>query len=160
MGVPEEFQVGFEMGKYYEHFGGEKMHIITATKKSDMWFIQPGGKMFIAETREGDLRPCDGSISSASNWYEITEEIFIENIGFDEYKFGWIKKGGTLVERFFLRIYKNNTLYLFDFNKKWDEDGISPNILENDYNKVLNNIDKFISEKQLAHFEKLLFERI
>lgn len=168
MGVPEKYRIGFEMGKYYQHFGLEKMHIIAIAKESDMWYVGPGG-MLIAETRDGSLKPTDSSISSCIGWYEISSEIFIEDYSFDEYKFGSMKIKHDVesqmydretIPRFFLRIYKNNEIYFFDLFNHYDDDGIQPNLIKNDYNGIYKNINKFINQEEKLLIERLLFERI
>ncbi len=45
----------FELGKFYQHTGMERIHILAETKDSEMWMIDPGTKMFIAEERGGNL---------------------------------------------------------------------------------------------------------
>jgi hypothetical protein len=168
MGVPEEYRIGFEMYKYYQHFGGEKMHIIALAKESDMWHVEPGG-MLIAETRAGSLKETSLSVSSCIGWYEITPEIFRDDSKFKEWKLGEmvIKHDPETqmydrekIPRFFLRIYENNQLYLFDLYQHYDEDGVQPNILVNDYNNVFKNINKFLIDTEQALLEQLLFERI
>lgn len=102
----------FEMGKFYCHTGGGKMHIIAEAYDSEMYMIDKGNKMFIAEERDGsmygftspndmlpatvshqplkqkqklnpyptelgNIKPVGSSEESASNWFEITREIFL-----------------------------------------------------------------------------------
>lgn len=62
----------FEVGKFYRHTGGGHLHIIAKAPKTIMWF----GPVLIAETPEGDLRPCGADEASAVNWNEITEVAF------------------------------------------------------------------------------------
>lgn len=168
MGVPEKHRVGFEMSKYYQHFGGEMMHIIAVAKESDMWYVGPRG-IFISETRGGQLKETSSEISSCTGWYEITPEIFRENIQYEEFKFGEMdikhdiqsrKLDRVKISRFFLRIYKNNQLYLFDLYNHYDEDGIHPNILVNDYNGVFKNINRVLFKSEQTQLEQLLFERM
>lgn len=167
MGVPEKYRVGFKLGKYYGHFGKSKIHIIAEAKESDMYHIDQGKVMLIAENRSGDLKPITGNITGCTGYFEISKEIFIESLEFTEYRFGEIDKTGkdthykkVIVPRFFLHTYPNEEIYLFDLLSHYDEDGINPNIIEHDYNNVFKNLKNHVTSDELRIIEKLIFERI
>lgn len=157
MGVPEKHRKTFELYKYYQHMGARKVHVIAIANKSDMWYIDPNG-MLIAENREGGLEPLSQDISSSTGWYEINAEIFRDDLSFDEYKFG--KLDGRKIERFILRAYKNNNVFLFDLLNHTQDDGLYPNILVNDYNYVFKNISKIVNQQELIILDKILLERL
>jgi hypothetical protein len=167
MGVPEKYRKGFELGKYYGHFGKSQIHIIAETKESDMYHIDYGQVMFIGEERSGGLKPITSDITGCTGYFEISKEIFIEALEFKEYKFGEIDKTGqetfystVIVPRFFMHTYPNGEIYLFDLLNHYDEDGLQPNILKNDYNNVFSNIKNHVTTKELKIIEKLIFERM
>jgi len=175
MGVPKEHRKKFELFKYYEHFGSERIHIIAEAKESDMWMIDPGHVMFIAESRSGSLKPITSALRPVTSnlcgcygWYEISRHIFLHDINFKEYKFGFIEiKNKTLtgfkkeiISRFYLRIYDNGEPYFFDTFEHFEEDGLQINLLKNDYNSVFKNIKKHVSFDDMFHIEKLILEKI
>ncbi len=64
----------FKLGRYYEHTGGERIHII-ATAETRMW-----GSTLLAEIRsDGEIRPVGRSEDHAVNWREITAGEFEAN---------------------------------------------------------------------------------
>ena len=158
---------GFELHKYYEHFGGNKIHIIAEAEKSDMWIIDKNTKMSIAEDREGNLSPVGGSVQSAANWYEITRNIFVDDLSFKELKVSVpndIPIGQpedlfaiTIKHEYRLRLYSNGTLFLFDLAGYNDDCGLARNIAQNDPVEALRVLKDHITDEQLIYFEKLLF---
>lgn len=158
---------GFELHKYYEHFGGTKIHIIAEAEKSDMWIIDRDTKMSIAEDREGNLTPVGGSIQSAANWYEITRSIFVDNLNFEELKVSVPNTISidipedvfaiTIKHEYRLRIYKNGTIFLFDLAGYNDDCGLAKNIAQNDPVEALRVLRDYITDEQMVHFEKILF---
>ena len=167
MGIPEEYRRGFELGKYYAHNGGTKMHIIAETNFSDMYHIDPGGIMLVGEDRAGGLQPIDGNLHGACNYYEISAQIFIEDLKPEEYKFGNIRRQDKDTDykildlpRFFLYLYRNNELYLFDFLDYYNEDGLQINIIKEDVNGIFAEFNKHVKPEEMALVEKLIFERI
>lgn len=167
MGIPEQYRRGFELGKYYSHTGGGKTHIIAETNFSDMFHIPPGGIMLIGEERDGSITPITGEFDGACNYYEISQEIFIEDLKPEEYKFGNIRRQNKDTDykildlpRFFLYLYRNNELYLFDFLDYYNEDGLQINIIKEDVNGIFAEFDKHVKPEERALVEKLIFERI
>lgn len=59
----------FEVGKYYKHASGEKIHIMCEAK-SDI-YVSP---CFVAESNEGELSPVGTDEENAVYWTEITYE--------------------------------------------------------------------------------------
>ncbi len=167
MGIPEQYRRGFELGKYYAHNGGNKIHIIAETNFSDMYHIDPGTLMLIAEDRAGGLQPVDGNLHGAINHYEISKEIFIADLKAEEYKFGNIRRQDKDTDykildlpRFFLYLYRNNELYLFDFLDYYNEDGLQINIIKEDVNGIFANLSNYVTSDEMRLIEKLIFERI
>ena len=63
----------FELGRYYEHSGGGRIHIV-ALAQTRMW-----GTALLSESREdGVIIPCGMSKANAVNWREITANEFAE----------------------------------------------------------------------------------
>lgn len=60
----------FELGKYYQHETGIKLHIcgLCAT--------QYHGRCFVGENDEGVLEPIDNKEENAVNFHEISKEKF------------------------------------------------------------------------------------
>ena len=63
----------FELGKYYEHTAGNKLHVcgVCATHTY--------GKCLVAEDDRGKLIPVGESVYYAENYHEITKERFLDN---------------------------------------------------------------------------------
>lgn len=58
----------FEVGKHYKHNSGKKIHIL-AEVNSDMYF----SPCLVAEDLEGIFIPVGKDESSTTNWHEIDE---------------------------------------------------------------------------------------
>jgi hypothetical protein len=167
MGVPKELRKGFELYKFYQHFGGGKMHIIAQAHRSEMFIINNGSFMFIAEERDGSIKPVSNDICSCTGYFEISKEIFVEDLEAIEYHYGQVDKTGiatdfkkVVVPRFCLRVYRNNEIYMFDLLEHYDDDGLYPNILKNDVNGVFAHIRNYITPEEMFSLEKLLLERM
>lgn len=64
----------FEIGKCYQHSGGQMFKILCKTE-STLW-----GTTLVAETNDGTLQPVGwDSEDYATNWFEIPEEKWLKN---------------------------------------------------------------------------------
>ena len=61
----------FELGKYYQHTTGMKLHICGL---SDTYYH---GRCFVGENNKGELLPVGSDEASAVNFHEISKEQFI-----------------------------------------------------------------------------------
>ena len=65
----------FEIGKFYQHSGGGKLHILGELDTT-MW-----GKLCLIAEEDGDsiLRPVGKDEASAFNWQEITKKEWMKS---------------------------------------------------------------------------------
>lgn len=64
----------FELGKYYEHSSGERMHIIAdAAEGESWWWTSP----LIAETDGAKLIGAGRDEASSVNWREISRDEWV-----------------------------------------------------------------------------------
>lgn len=66
----------FELGKFYQHSGGGLMHMIAIARNPIMWM----GPTLIAESPSGELTPCGVDATSATNWREVTENRYMNQL--------------------------------------------------------------------------------
>ena len=73
METPEKF----ELGKYYKHNAGEKLHICGVCESKIY------GMCLMGENEYGEFSPIGRHKGATDNWYEISEEEFLsgENSG-------------------------------------------------------------------------------
>ena len=140
----------FELHKFYQHFGSTMLHVISEAEISEMWRIDPGHKMLIAETREGQLQPISTIPGSGSGWYEITKEIFVNDIKFTDYEFTpHYEKTDSFMNKFIVRVYTNGDVYLFDITEINDE--LQEPVCKNDKGEILKWVKEHMMDNKVHH---------
>ena len=140
----------FELHKFYQHFGSTRLHIIAEADRSEMWKIDDGHKMLIAETREGQLQPISTIKGSGNGWYEITKEIFVDDIKFTDYEFiPHYEKTDSFMNKFMVRVYENGDAYLFDITQVSDE--LYEPVHKNDKGQILKWVKENMMDNKVHH---------
>lgn len=159
----EKKHTGFEMDGCYEHMGGSKMHMIAVVEKSLMWMSDVGYPCLIGEGRDGSLQPCSSNPRNGVGWYQITEEIFIEDHKAETFKISHpiLDAAGVTIGydyNYIVKIYPGKTL-LFSLEKT---DKFLVPLVEDDPAEIIDYLQShgIINNDQIRELEKLFFEKL